>query len=143
MKLLSTLFFGLAALCGFTIAIEAEDKPLPPAATERVDFGRDIEPILKNSCLRCHGPEKPKSHFRLDNRISALEGGEKNTNDIAPGNSAGSLLIHYVAYTVDDMEMPPVGKGEQLTPRQIGLLRAWIDQGGELGDEWGGSGDDF
>ena len=81
--------------------------------------------------MRCHGPEKPKSHFRLDNRESALKGGDENTNDIVPGDSSKSLLINYVARQVPDMEMPPVGKGDPLTPEQIGLLRAWIDQGAD------------
>ena len=49
--------------------------------------------------------------------------------DILPGNSAKSPLIHYVAYLVEDTEMPPIGKGQQLTPEQVSLLRAWIDQG--------------
>ena len=94
-------------------------------------FDRDIQPILATSCIRCHGPEKPKSHFRLDNREDALKGGDENTNDIVPGDSSKSLLINYVARQVPDMEMPPVGKGDQLTPQQIEMLRAWIDQGAE------------
>jgi len=49
--------------------------------------------------------------------------------DVIPGQSAKSPLIHYVTRLVEDMEMPPAGKGEPLTPEQIGLLRAWIDQG--------------
>lgn len=93
-----------------------------------IDFARDIRPILETSCIRCHGPEKPKSGFRLDNRESALKGGEGDV-DILPGDSAKSPLIHYAAYLVEDMEMPPVGKGKQLTAEQVSLLRAWIDQG--------------
>jgi hypothetical protein len=120
---------AMAMVCSLAIAAEAQEKPLPPAVSETVDFARDIQPILQNSCLRCHGLEKPKSHFRLDNRVSALAGGNKDTNDIVPGDSAKSLLIHYTAYAVEDMEMPPVGKGDPLTLRQVGLLRAWIDQG--------------
>jgi len=127
------LVFAVALVCGIAAADETQEKPLPPAVSEPVDFARDIQPILQNSCLRCHGPEKPKSHFRLDNRVSALAGGNKNTNDIVPGDSAKSLLIHYAAYTVEDMEMPPVGKGDPLTPHQVGLLRAWIDQGPNWG----------
>jgi mono/diheme cytochrome c family protein len=122
-------FFLVAAVCSLAAAVHGEEKPLPPAATDPVDFARDIQPIFQNSCLRCHGPVKSKSHFRLDNGPSALAGGDKNTNDIVPGHSSQSLLIHYTAYAVADMEMPPVGKGDPLTPRQIGLLRAWIDQG--------------
>jgi mono/diheme cytochrome c family protein len=123
------LCFVTAVVCSFAAVAQAQEKLLPPPANQTVDFSRDIQPIFQNTCLRCHGPEKPKSHFRLDNRASALAGGNKNTNDIAPGNSSQSLLIHYTSYLVEDLEMPPVGKGDQLTPQQIGLLRAWIDQG--------------
>ena len=109
--------------------VAAQTNSLPPPATITVDFGRDIQPILETSCLRCHGPEKPKSHFRLDNRESALRGGDNNTNDIVPGDSRKSFLVHYVAREVPDLEMPPTDKGNPLTPRQIALLHAWIDQG--------------
>jgi mono/diheme cytochrome c family protein len=123
------VFFALALACSLAAAAHAQEKPLPPSAKETVDFARDIEPIFNDSCLRCHGPEKPKSHFRLNSRASALAGGDLNTNDIVPGDSAKSLLIRYAAYAVEDMQMPPVGKGAQLTSHQVGLLRAWIDQG--------------
>jgi Planctomycete cytochrome C len=116
------------AVCLRLAAAEIDTNRLPPAATVEIDFARDIQPVLDNSCLRCHGPEKPKSHFRLDNRQSALKGGE-NGMDIIPGNSIQSPLIHYVAGLVEDMHMPPPDKGEPLTHDQIGLLRAWIDQG--------------
>src|SRR2546430_378910 len=108
---------------------EVSAAKLPPPAGVTVDFGRDVKPIFESTCFRCHGPEKPKSRFRLDNRESALKGGENNPDDIVPGESGKSKLIHYVARLVEDMEMPPEGKGEPLTPEQIGMLRAWIDQG--------------
>ena len=109
-------------------AAEVDVSQLPPPATNRVSFARDIKPILESSCLRCHGAEKPRSEFRLDNRADAIKGGDQGM-DILPGNSARSPLIHYTAYLVEDMEMPPVGKGQQLTADQVSLLRAWIDQG--------------
>src|SRR5437899_53499 len=108
---------------------------LPPAATNHIDFARDVQPIFDRSCLRCHGPERPKSKFRLDNRAAALQGGENNREDIIPGDSAHSPLIHYIARLVKEMEMPTPREGEPLTPAQIGILRAWIDQGAE----WTGS----
>jgi hypothetical protein len=108
---------------------EIDAGALPAAAKITVDFDRDVKPIFESVCFRCHGPEKPKSRFRLDNRESALKGGENNPDDIVPGDSAKSKLIHYVARVVEDMEMPPPGKGDPLTPEQIGILRAWIDQG--------------
>ena len=108
---------------------EVDLTKLPPPASVTVDFERDIKPMFEQACFRCHGPERPKSHFRLDVREAALKGGDSNPDDIIPGNSAKSRLIHYVAHLVEGMEMPRPGKGEPLTPGQIGLLRAWIDQG--------------
>jgi len=121
-----------SSFCLLTLAVTAragvDESKLPPPAAVTVEFERDIKPILETTCWRCHGPERPKSHFRLDNRESALKGGD-NGVDILPGKSAQSPLIHYVARLVADMEMPPPGKGEPLTAQQVGLLRAWIDQG--------------
>jgi mono/diheme cytochrome c family protein len=121
------LVFELASV--ELIAAEVDSSKLPPPATATVEFDRDVKPIFESSCFRCHGPEKPKSHFRLDNRESALAGGGNNHDDIVPGNSAQSKLIQYVARLVEDKEMPPAGKGDPLTAEQVGMLRAWIDQG--------------
>ena len=101
---------------------------LPPAATNAVEFARDIEPIFAQSCVRCHGSERPKSRFGLDSRAAALRGGEHGVA-IVPGRSAESPLLRYVARLVPDLEMPPTGKGEPLTREQVGLLRAWVEQG--------------
>jgi cytochrome c len=134
MKFFSSNKLGLRAMfflaaCPALPAADVQTNSLPPPADVRIDFDRDIRPIFETSCLRCHGPEKPRSHFRLDNRAAAFCGGDENTNDIVPGDSTKSLLINYVARQVPDMEMPPDGKGDPLTPQQTGLLRAWIDQG--------------
>lgn len=126
----TTLWFAIAfgEVAG-TPAAQVSTNILPPPANVKIEFDRDIRPLLETSCLRCHGPQKPRSHFRLDDRADALAGGDDNTNDIVPGDSRRSRLIAYVARTVPDMEMPPSGRGAALTPAQIGLLRAWIDQG--------------
>jgi len=119
---------GLVLAAATVFAADPDAALLPPPAGREVDFARDIRPLLDTACLRCHGPEKPKSRFRLDDRAEALKGGSGGIA-IIPGNSAESPLIHYVARLVPEMEMPPDGKGEPLTPEQVGLLRAWIDQG--------------
>src|SRR6266576_2807927 len=90
------LFLLLLTLSIAATAAEVDLSKLPPPATNHIDFSRDIQPIFDQSCLRCHGPEKPKSHFRLDNRDSAIKGGENNKTDIIPGNSTNSVLIHIV-----------------------------------------------
>ena len=125
---MSGIFFLLASGRQPGLA-EGTNLDLPPGASLQINYDRDIRPILETSCLRCHSGQKPRSHFRLDFPASALAGGDDNTNDIVPGNSRASLLIAYVARRVPDMEMPPVGRGDPLTRQQIGLLRAWIDQG--------------
>jgi mono/diheme cytochrome c family protein len=114
-------------LMGLMAAAPVDEAKLPPAATNKIEFLRDIKPIFDAQCLKCHGPEKPKSGFRLDQREAVLKGGE-NGVAVIPGQSAKSPLIHYVARLVEDMEMPPPGKGEPLTAEQVGRLRAWIDQ---------------
>jgi mono/diheme cytochrome c family protein len=110
---------------------------LPAPAAQPVDFIRDIEPIFARACLSCHGPEAQKGGFRLDSRTIAMTGGDHHAPNIRPGRSAESPLIHFVAGLVDDMVMP--AKGERLTTEQIGLLRAWIDQGAD----WPDSADNF
>src|SRR5260221_7579020 len=130
---LCLLPFLSGAMSRVQAAVEIDESKLPSPAAVSIDFGRDIKPILDTSCIRCHGSERSKSGFRLDNRAAALKGGE-NGVDILPGNGAKSPLIHYVARLVPDLEMPPEVKGEPLTTNQIGLLRAWIDQGAAWGN---------
>jgi mono/diheme cytochrome c family protein len=107
-----------------------EVSKLPPSVTRPVSFANDIQPILEGSCLRCHGPLAAMSQFRLDNRDSLLKGGVRGA-DVIPGQSAASPLIHFVANQVPELQMPPIGQGNTLTPEQIALLGAWIDQGAE------------
>jgi len=109
---------------------------LPSAASRPVDFTKEVRPIFEAACYQCHGPEKQKSDFRLDVKSLALKGGEHG-QAIIPGRSAESPLIHFVAGVVADMKMPV--KGEPLSREQIGLLRAWIDQGALWPEDAGGS----
>src|SRR5690349_8920964 len=99
---------------------------LPPPASHKIDFVKEIQPLLAERCYSCHGPEKQKSDLRWDSRTSAFKTGEHGPI-IVPGNSATSRVIKLVAGLDPDTIMPP--KGDPLTAEQIGLLRAWIDQG--------------
>jgi hypothetical protein len=106
----------------------AQPQGLPPAAEAKVDFAT-IEPILRKNCFSCHGPEMQESGLRLDVKKRALEGGD-NGAVIKPGKSADSRLVLLVAgLDKETGPMPPEGKGKPLTPEQIGVIRAWIDQG--------------
>ena len=100
--------------------VAAADNPaLPPAAQKKIEFARDIQPLLAERCQVCHGPRQQMSGLRLDEKQSALR-------VIQPGKSAESRLIRMVS-GLEKKVMPPVGA--RLTAAQIGLLRAWIDQG--------------
>ncbi len=104
---------------------------LPPTAKAKVSYKKDIKPLLEKSCLNCHGPKKrPKGKFRIDTRELALKGGSEGVA-IIPGKSDKSPLTYYITYQVVDYEMPPEGKKDypKLTKKQVGLMRAWIDQG--------------
>ena len=114
-------------------AADTNSMSLPAPAVGQVLFDRDVRPIFEQSCFRCHGPVKPKSDFRLDLRSEALKGGENNTNDVVPGQGNQSMLIFYVAGLDKEIQMPPPDRGQPLTPRQVAVLRAWIDQGAEWG----------
>ena len=126
----SAAAFGLAAVAS---ADDATGK-LPPASTKQgVTYATDIKAILDNSCVKCHSGDKPKAHLKLDTLENALKGG-KDGKVITAGDSAKSMLIQAVAHLSKDSDdwMPPLhnrAKIGPLTPDQIGLIRAWIDQG--------------
>jgi cytochrome c553 len=108
----------------------AAEPRLPPAATRRIDFVKDVQPILAASCYSCHGAKKRKGDLRLDRKASVLDSGV-----LVPGKSADSPFIQRVAGLEPDKKMPPKGPG--LSAEQVGILRAWIDRGAE----WPGDGD--
>jgi mono/diheme cytochrome c family protein len=121
----------LVMLCS-ALVCRAVPAPLPAAAAKHVDFVRDIQPIFTGRCVQCHGSNRQEAQFRLDSKETALKGGELGVA-IVPGKSADSLLIQAVAGIKPDLLMPK--KGGRLTAEQIGLLRAWIDQGATWPEE--------
>jgi len=117
-------FISCALIAFFSASVFAAD--LPPAATGTVDFARDVQPILKENCLGCHGSHRHEAELRWDNKEMALAGGDRG-QDIIPGHSPDSRMIQLVSGMDPKLVMPQ--KGERLTAAQIGILRAWIDQG--------------
>ena len=70
--------------------------PAPAAEPARVDFARDVRPILERSCWKCHGPDKQKGGLRLDLRAAALGLGDSGSRAITPGKADESELIRRV-----------------------------------------------
>lgn len=119
--------------CTAVLAREVDTSKLPPPSDRKgVTYEKDIKAIFEQSCVKCHGAEKSKGDLRLDSLAGVLKGSE-NGSVVEPGKSARSYLVINVAHVgdPDDWMPPPDNKFKivSLTPRQIGLIRAWIDQG--------------
>jgi hypothetical protein len=114
-------------------AIAKQMLPLPIPRTEhRIDFARQIKPLLERSCIACHSGDGPRGLFRIDGRDAILKGGASGEAAIVPGHSEKSPLIDYVSGHAPDSEMPPRAQRKRfpaLTTDDVALLRAWIDQG--------------
>jgi uncharacterized membrane protein len=127
---------AFAATLGLAAVASADDAAgkLPSASTKQgVTYATDIKSILDNSCVKCHSGDKPKAHLKLDTLENALKG-SKDGKVILSGDSAKSMIIQAVAHISADKDtwMPPAHNKANigpLTPDQIGLIRAWIDQG--------------
>jgi hypothetical protein len=119
--LLSTAFF-----VGRPRLQAADAETLPPPADRAVDFHKDILAILANSCAKCHAGGQRKGGLSIDTRESLLAGGESGPV-VTPGKSGESRLVALIAGLEPDAIMP--AQGPRLSSQQVGMLRAWIDQG--------------
>ena len=121
--------FGLAA-----VAADDAAGTLPPASAKQgVTYASDIKPLLDASCVGCHGGDRPKAKLKLDSLDGILKGG-MDGKVLTSGDSANSLLVLAAAHATKDHDqwMPPKraeSRNPRLTADQVGLLRAWIDQG--------------
>jgi mono/diheme cytochrome c family protein len=134
MKTTNLIIVTLAA--GFMAATSAlaQDAKLPPASDKQgVTYATDIKPIFDASCAKCHSGDKPKAHLKMDTLEGVLKG-TKHGKIVTAGDSAKSLIVKSIAHALPDQDswMPPQHNKagiKDLTPEQIGLIRAWIDQG--------------
>ena len=124
------LFPSLSAAAALGLcAADFDAAKLPPASTQAgVTYEKDIKPLFERSCFKCHGAEKQKGKLRVDSLEATLKGGE-NGASVVKGDSLKSSLLVSISGLDPDTVMPPEGKGEPLTKEQVGIVRAWIDQG--------------
>jgi mono/diheme cytochrome c family protein len=94
--------------------------------TPKVDFNRDVRPLLQAKCVACHGPNQAQGGLRLHAGADALRGGDSGAA-IQPGHADQSLLLRLVSGADPKRVMPP--SGPRLTATQVRLLRDWINQG--------------
>ncbi|MGL4419500.1 MAG: c-type cytochrome domain-containing protein, partial [Gemmataceae bacterium] len=104
------------------------------AAPPKLQYNRDIRPILAENCFACHGPDSAsrKAGLRIDQREAAIEKGA-----ITPGKIAESELVDrlFLADT-DDKRMPPPKSHKTLKPAQKEILKQWVIQGAEYEAHW-------
>ncbi|MEI8384290.1 MAG: DUF1549 domain-containing protein, partial [Planctomycetota bacterium] len=107
------------------------------SASEKIEFNRDIRPILSDKCFICHGPDsaKRKGDLRLDRRDAAIATRD-NVAAIVPGKSATSELVRRISTSDVDLQMPPPDSNLKLTPAEIQLLKRWIDEEAEYQAHW-------
>lgn len=120
---------GLAALLALAVC--------PGFAADKVDFNRDIKPILSNKCFTCHGPddEERKAGLRLDRRDGVV-GADAEKFAIVAGKPEVSELIRRVTTSDEGDIMPPADQGKRLTAREVQLLDEWIMAGAKYETHW-------
>ena len=98
------------------------------AAGDKVDFSRDILPLLSDNCFKCHGPDAAnrKAKLRLDRHDASLEKIEKGRATIVPGKSALSELYSKITAADPDDRMPPPDTGKTLSKTEIEIGRAHV-----------------
>jgi hypothetical protein len=124
-KRLTLTGFALVGVIGFA-----------PCA-EKLDFNRDIQPILSENCYHCHGPDKAerKGGLRLDEEKAAKETKDGLTAILA-GKSADSEVIKRILSHDPDEVMPTPKSNRRLTEKQKEILKRWIDEGAVWGKHW-------
>jgi mono/diheme cytochrome c family protein len=130
-KLAAAVF---ATVAGGALSGLADTAQLPPpSAKTGVTYESDIKTIFDASCVKCHSGDRPKARLHMDTLAGVLKG-TKEGPIVTPGDSANSFIVKAITHTTTDHDswMPPLDNKagiKTLTPDQIGLIRAWIDQG--------------
>lgn len=126
----------VVAASATTLTLRAQS----PAA--RLDYNRDVRPILSNTCFKCHGPDvaNNKSGLRLDVREEAIQPHTAKTGvtttAIVPGKPDASELIRRITTNDASLMMPPPDALHQLTSKDKDILRQWIAQGADYQPHW-------
>jgi hypothetical protein len=113
-------------------------NPSVQAADGKLDFGRDIRPILADNCFRCHGPDakQRQAGLRLDLPEEATKRQESGFVAVVPGDVTKSALISRIMTADESERMPPADSNKVLTHAQKDLLNRWIQEGAGFAQHW-------
>jgi hypothetical protein len=148
LSLLSCLA-GTTAVAMTALALGSPDRPVRqktgaahPAlnlagTSDKLDFDRDVRPILAESCFACHGfdANKRQAGLRLDEAEGATKKLPSGSVAILPGNLKASALVQRISAT-GPSQMPPAGSGKTITAAQIAILKRWVAQGAVYRKHW-------
>ena len=111
------------------VPLQSADTPIP----SKIEFNRDVRPILSDNCFYCHGNDAShrKAKLRLDVREDALK-----QEAFVPGKVDESALIERIVTGDEDELMPPPDSHKKLTAEQKEILKRWIAQGAEYQQHW-------
>ena len=128
----TTRWFFLSLILPISAAVGAEALP------EKVDYVRDIKPILSNNCYACHGPDakQTKAGLRLDSFKEATKELKSGERAVVPKDLGESALVYRITAEDVDERMPPADSNKKLNARQVTLLKKWVEQGGEFAKHW-------
>jgi hypothetical protein len=130
---------GLVAVLAIPAA-QATTPTQPPQAAvpTTIVFNRDVRPILSDKCFKCHGPATQTKGLRLDLEDVAKQPLRDGNVAVVPGDLGKSELVRRIAATDPNVRMPRAqsGPGEALSPRDVGVLQRWIEQGGVWQKHW-------
>jgi hypothetical protein len=127
---------ALALYLGFPIGTPAWANSV--TNIERLDFNRQIRPILSEHCYACHGPDerKRKAGLRLDLADEAFKELKSGHHALVPGDLARSALVERITSTDPDEVMPPPKHNKPLSPDQVALLKRWVREGAVWKKHW-------
>lgn len=127
----SALVIALGLTCSTMEAAESTGE------APKLEYNRDIRPILSDNCFACHGPDarQRKASLRLDQRDDATKERDGHAV-ITPGDPNASELLERIVSEDQSLRMPPQRFNKTLTARQIEMLRLWISQGAEYQPHW-------
>jgi hypothetical protein len=128
--------YGLSSILIVWLVFRAV-SPAAGAAEPRIEFNRDIRPILSSKCFRCHGPDSGtrEADLRLDRERDA-KAGRGGHPAILPGDPKSSELIRRITSEDEDKRMPPADSGKELTAKEIVALKRWVAEGAVWSLPW-------
>lgn len=125
-------------LTRFLVAVLAcASRQQAAGADDRIDYDREIRPILAEKCFVCHGPDdrNRKAGVRLDTSAGLLAP-RRERAVVTPGNPDGSELVRRITHNDVGKRMPPAESRKQLSAAQVELIRRWISQGAVSQRHW-------